>query len=86
MFKRYLIFQNCAFLYMSFFFFTFHYISGKIPYFSKLCFLLHELPFLYISGNFPSAAGVRGKEKEAHIQENTTLRNKVSFKHIFQPL
>ena len=25
------------------------------------------------------------KEKEAHIQEGTILKNKVSYKHIFQP-
>ena len=61
----------------------------KIQYFAKFCFLVYELPFLYISGNFPSAASVRGgkisrsREKEAHIQESRILKSKVYFKHIF---
>ena len=39
------------------------YVS-KIPYFSKFCFLVYEIPFLHISGNFSLAASVRGKENK----------------------
>ena len=57
MFKRCLIFQNCAFL------------------------QVYELPFLYISVNFPSAA-----RKGSSYTKQHNFGNKVSFQQFFQPL
>ena len=45
--------------------------------------------FLFSLFSFPLTLAAEGnfqkcKEKEAHIQESTTLKNKLSLKHIFQ--
>ena len=48
----------------------------KMPYFAKFCFLVYDLSFLYISGNFPKVSEQFLDiflKIEQHAKENTVL-------------
>ena len=55
------------------------YIEKIPPYFAKFCFLVYELLFFYISGNFLSAASVRGGKISRNVEKRKLIYKKAEF-------